>query len=773
MSLKCVRAVAVRHALGGVKMLVHTSSPLRFATIVAVCGVLVVSVTAVAQNRNPHVFNALTGEAITRVQVVDLRAETALFGPPVAIVSNQNRAAGIVAAANIGEAVVYQNGLDSGFGVRDNYSPSTGLLFPGTMNADNLGMEGGYAGEISRFEMAIFRSINDPLTGLGLATDLHIALWDGDPLQMIDTIGGGYAGAEVAGSGADFTIPANGLFMLSHTLPKGSGAINPTNRFWGTLSGSQTANPSSCRTFFILTLVKPRIGNDNPGDIWEKQFDNDFVGATCCGDRGTACSGAGGVCGPTGESVLCDDGDADGAFVFSFGGPCLGDNATDSCSNFLWNVFAPAAVTMSLVEAGTRNPEIVLEAGGVDVEMEIVISNFNPNNDGTGLRAFLAQIDSSGYTSAVTGTLTPTAPGCVTDADCKAIFGGVCGISSTPCAVAADCPFGNIEGCTGSTCNFPYSTGGFCQPGFMFTGRNNYVFKQAVGDLPAVDTSYPDYRYASAAQGGPLPSTSVIFPAYLGTLRLTVSPNAAGTFTIPLFGTPRSVLVNQAGQFIRLLGFNPGKITVETGQCCDLTGGSCGSLVCLGDDFTKADCDAVGGAFSKDRTCADPCGCILDSECDDGDACTVDRCDNVGTCLCDNSAPTDCSDGLICTDDFCDSATGCANPGVAVDDGDGCTLDGCGETTGVTHLPVDVDDGDPATVDSCDSATGVITHRNIDTFPCTTLADCPAGATRCDHSFCTIAEPVPAVSTWGLLALALTLLVGAKVYFDRRRKMQA
>jgi hypothetical protein len=32
---------------------------------------------------------------------------------------------------------------------------------------------------------------------------------------------------------------------------------------------------------------------------------------------------------------------------------------------------------------------------------------------------------------------------------------------------------------------------------------------------------------------------------------------------------------------------------------------------------------------------------------------------------------------------------------------------------------------------------------------------------------------VPTVSTWGLVLLALALLVGAKVYFTRRRAAQA
>ncbi|MCH8243212.1 MAG: hypothetical protein IH897_11470, partial [Planctomycetes bacterium] len=362
----------------------------RFATGVATLSVLLLAVSVQAQERNTTVYDLVTGEVAPRQTVVDLRADIALSGPRQTIVSNQNRADGITAAGNIGEAVIYQNGQDSGFGVIDNYTAETGLIFPGTVNADNLGLAGGFTGEIARYEMAIFRSGSDPWTVLGSATDLHLSLWDGDPFCSVDTLGDGYACAEVSGSGADFTIPQNGLFLLSHTLPKGSflGATNPTNRVWGTLSSAIAApNPNSCRLFFILTFVKPIIGNDNPFDAWANQFDlvNGTLPQSCCTDPGLACTGAGGTCPFNGNPLFCSDGDADGAFYFTLGGPCIGDPLTDTCSNFLWNVFAPAEVTMAFVEEGTGNSEVLLEAGGVDVALEIVISDFDPNGNGTRL----------------------------------------------------------------------------------------------------------------------------------------------------------------------------------------------------------------------------------------------------------------------------------------------------------------------------------------------------------------------------------------------------
>lgn len=42
-----------------------------------------------------------------------------------------------------------------------------------------------------------------------------------------------------------------------------------------------------------------------------------------------------------------------------------------------------------------------------------------------------------------------------------------------------------------------------------------------------------------------------------------------------------------------------------------------------------------------------------------------------------------------------------------IDDGDACTVDACDQVAGLTHEPVDPDDGVACTVDACDPATGV------------------------------------------------------------------
>lgn len=71
------------------------------------------------------------------------------------------------------------------------------------------------------------------------------------------------------------------------------------------------------------------------------------------------------------------------------------------------------------------------------------------------------------------------------------------------------------------------------------------------------------------------------------------------------------------------------------------------------------------------NNCFDPAGTACS---DDGDMCTDDTCDGLGSCA---HTPIVCDDGNSCTVDSCDSASGCiAAPvmdGASCDDGDGCT----------------------------------------------------------------------------------------------------
>lgn len=91
--------------------------------------------------------------------------------------------------------------------------------------------------------------------------------------------------------------------------------------------------------------------------------------------------------------------------------------------------------------------------------------------------------------------------------------------------------------------------------------------------------------------------------------------------------------------------------------------------------------------------------CLRDEDCDDGVACTADRCQG-GTCV-NAIIPNACDDGLFCNGvERCDPAAGGCVPALTrqtCNDDDVCTIDRCDEETDrCLHLPRDLDeDGDP------------------------------------------------------------------------------
>ncbi len=127
------------------------------------------------------------------------------------------------------------------------------------------------------------------------------------------------------------------------------------------------------------------------------------------------------------------------------------------------------------------------------------------------------------------------------------------------------------------------------------------------------------------------------------------------------------------------------------------------------------DCDP------RDRTvcpgCAEVCdgkdddcdGATDEALCDDGNACTSDRCDPVGLCehTPDNAA---CDDGNACTGDTCDAVAGCLHTGSAegCDDHNACTTDSCDPGVGCVYVPLvgtGCDDANLCTYgDACDLA---------------------------------------------------------------------
>ena len=163
-------------------------------------------------------------------------------------------------------------------------------------------------------------------------------------------------------------------------------------------------------------------------------------------------------------------------------------------------------------------------------------------------------------------------------------------------------------------------------------------------------------------------------------------------------------------------------------------------------------------------SCDEHLGCVhtpsTGDACNDGDACTLNDVCNAGVCepgpldCTDNTCTARCDDGNDCTDDGC-AAGACTttNNVVPCDDGDECTTgDSCnGLGACVGGAPPICDDGDPCTADSCDSLLGCVEPAGAagiacdDGDACTSNDQCDGvgacqggGATDCnDNNPCT------------------------------------
>jgi cysteine-rich repeat protein len=124
--------------------------------------------------------------------------------------------------------------------------------------------------------------------------------------------------------------------------------------------------------------------------------------------------------------------------------------------------------------------------------------------------------------------------------------------------------------------------------------------------------------------------------------------------------------------------------------------------------------------------------------CDDGLFCTVGSVCNQGTC--GGGAPRDCDDGNVCTADRCDESTAqCVHDtslleGAGCDDGNACTtLDACSGGT-CRGRAVNCEDGNPCTADACDPAVGCVSSF-ADGAPCDDLDQCTESDT-CRQGAC-------------------------------------
>jgi cysteine-rich repeat protein len=195
---------------------------------------------------------------------------------------------------------------------------------------------------------------------------------------------------------------------------------------------------------------------------------------------------------------------------------------------------------------------------------------------------------------------------------------------------------------------------------------------------------------------------------------------------------------------------------IEPGEDCD--GGDCCTVDCT---FATGECRPAAGNCDIAESCTgDSSECPADAKstavcraaagvCD-----IAESCDGVG-----NNCPADAKSTAVCNPSTgpCDPLEACDGVGnncpadVTIVDcinGDGCCADGCNANNdsdcepicgnGIEEEGEECDDGNTDETDSCTSE-------------------------------CTSRQPVPTVSQWGLVILALLILAAAKVYFSRRQ----
>jgi len=195
----------------------------------------------------------------------------------------------------------------------------------------------------------------------------------------------------------------------------------------------------------------------------------------------------------------------------------------------------------------------------------------------------------------------------------------------------------------------------------------------------------------------------------------------------------------------------------NTGDCSiipDHEGFACddGDACSVGDKCVDGACQAGVPAVCSD---ANPCtedscdpdtGCVYadnSAECSDGDVCTTgDQCDG-GQCV--PGVPMECDDGNPCTDDSCDQKLGCVHAAndADCDDGNDCTMgDHCADGQCVISGNLNCNDSNACTNDICQPDGGCV-YENVETGcndgdPCTADDQCeegqcvPGPAVNCD-----------------------------------------
>ena len=154
---------------------------------------------------------------------------------------------------------------------------------------------------------------------------------------------------------------------------------------------------------------------------------------------------------------------------------------------------------------------------------------------------------------------------------------------------------------------------------------------------------------------------------------------------------------------------------------------TCVQGACKGSALGPGDC--LDGNPCTTDWCDDYVGCTHApslAACDDGDLCTKGDFCNGGACLpgtivCPCEFNSDCDDGNTCTIDSCKVGVGCSNAPLAAgadcDDGDACTLQDTCTNAICQGKKASCDDSNPCTTDVCLASYGCL-HKPLQGQPC-------------------------------------------------------
>src|SRR5574337_942440 len=148
------------------------------------------------------------------------------------------------------------------------------------------------------------------------------------------------------------------------------------------------------------------------------------------------------------------------------------------------------------------------------------------------------------------------------------------------------------------------------------------------------------------------------------------------------------------------VGKNPGDVCRAATTCSDAQVCS-GNLKCPTgpanpDNYNGTPCESDNDACTNDVCAGGECRHQI-INCDDGNACTVDGCDQVLGCV---YTPTSCDDGVACTADTCDPVTGCQQTFVTDECVDGEAQNTLGAATATCDADI-TNSGDGSYTFSC------------------------------------------------------------------------